>query len=101
MSTVLLSLEDVAQHLRVTLRTVRSWVRIDRSLPHRGSLKMPCGGEVQIAKVGARWLVRQEDLERFVASRFDAPAAPPAPPPSRRGRPRKYASLDSVLMGRL
>jgi len=49
-----ISLEDVAERLHVTVDTVRSWVR-EKQLP--------------AYRIGRSYLVKPEDLEKFIESR--------------------------------
>jgi predicted site-specific integrase-resolvase len=72
-----LTKNEVAEVLRVTPRTVTTYVR-------QGALPVP-------VRLGRRPLWAQDDLERAIqASRHPQAAAEPfAPAPRRRGRPRK------------
>jgi len=68
---------EVAEVLRVTTRTVTTYVR-------QGALPMP-------VRIGRRPLWAQDDLERAIQASRRPPAAaePFAPASRRRGRPRK------------
>jgi excisionase family DNA binding protein len=52
----LLTLEDVAEHCRVSIKTVRRWVH-DRDL--------------LAFKLGSQWRVRPEDLRHFILDRLE------------------------------
>lgn len=56
----LYSAEEVAEYLKVTLRTVRDWIK---------------KGEIRASKVGKAYLVKESDIQRFVNDRMLKPDA--------------------------
>jgi len=54
--TPLLTLEDAAEHCRVSIKTVRRWIDTH---------------ELPAAKLGNQWRIRPEDLRHFILDRLD------------------------------
>ncbi|MBD3321609.1 MAG: helix-turn-helix domain-containing protein [Chitinivibrionales bacterium] len=65
MNSEIMTMEEVAEYLRVSVRTIYEWA-------HKGEI--PCG------KIGTVWRFKRTEMERWVDDRLAASGKPSAPP---------------------